>query len=106
MTWATPSGWPDMCVESLSDDGTWLVVEPLAGDTVADNLTPVGRMYYSFSTFLCVPTDCPNRGYGAGRTGGEAASARTRPLDAGFTRFRQAARDPVQPGVRGPSGAG
>ena len=41
--------------EALADDGVWLVVEPYAGATVADNLTPVGRVYYSFSTFLCVP---------------------------------------------------
>ena len=32
-----------------------LIVEPFAGATVAENLTPVGRVYYSFSTFLCVP---------------------------------------------------
>ena len=36
--------------ESLDRDGTWLIVEPAAGDTVADNLNPVGRVYYYFST--------------------------------------------------------
>ena len=40
---------------SLAADGTWLIVEPAAGDTVESNLNPVGRVFYSFSTFLCVP---------------------------------------------------
>lgn len=41
--------------EALSPEGTWLIVEPAAADTVEGNLNPVGRMYYSFSSFLCVP---------------------------------------------------
>ena len=40
---------------ALAPDGVWLIVEPYAGDAVSENLTPVGRLYYSFSTFLCVP---------------------------------------------------
>ncbi|HEU5483454.1 MAG TPA: class I SAM-dependent methyltransferase [Microlunatus sp.] len=40
---------------TLGPDGVWLIVEPYAGDAVSDNLTPVGRLYYSCSTFLCVP---------------------------------------------------
>ena len=40
---------------SLAADGTWMIVEPAAGDTVESNLNPVGRVFYSFSTFLCVP---------------------------------------------------
>lgn len=39
----------------VAPDGTWLLVEPLAGDKLEDNLNPVGRLYYSGSTFLCVP---------------------------------------------------
>jgi hypothetical protein len=45
--------------ELLAPDGMLMVVEPYAGDDVTDNLNPVGRVYYSFSTFLCVPTRCP-----------------------------------------------
>src|SRR3974390_2326289 len=41
--------------QALAADGTWLIVEPMAADTLADNLNPVGRIYYSGSTFLCVP---------------------------------------------------
>ncbi|MDD7918257.1 class I SAM-dependent methyltransferase [Actinomycetospora callitridis] len=40
---------------ALAPDGVWMIVEPFAGTSVADNLTPVGRIYYSLSSFLCVP---------------------------------------------------
>ena len=39
----------------IDSDGTWMVVEPAAGDHVEDNLNPVGRAYYGFSTLLCTP---------------------------------------------------
>jgi SAM-dependent methyltransferase len=41
--------------ETLARDGTWMVVEPMAGDHVQDNLNPIGRIYYSASTMLCTP---------------------------------------------------
>jgi len=51
--------------QALGADGSWLIVEPLAGDTLPDNLNPVGRVYYSFSTFLCVPNgSCASRAPG------------------------------------------
>ena len=56
--------------EQLAPDGTWMVVEPAAGNSVAENLNPVGRVYYSFSTFLCVPNALSQDGgysLGAGR---------------------------------------
>ncbi len=40
---------------SLREDGTWMIVEPFANDELKDNLNPVGRVYYSFSTLLCTP---------------------------------------------------
>ena len=42
--------------EALAPDGTWMIVEPAAGDTLVENLNPVGRAYYSFSTLLCCPS--------------------------------------------------
>ena len=80
--------------DQLAEDGTWLVVEPRAGDTVNDNLNPVGRVYYSFSTFLCVPNATSQ---GAHRTlGAQAGEQAIRDLviEAGFTRFRRAAETP------------
>jgi len=80
--------------EALTPVGTWLIVEPNAGDTVADNLNPVGRMYYSASTFLCVPNGLSQPGgYALGAQAGENA-IRQLTTDAGFTRFRRAAETP------------
>ena len=80
--------------QSLAPDGTWLIVEPAAGDTVEDNLNPVGRVYYNFSTFLCVPNALSQQGgYALGAQAGEAA-IRQVVTDAGFTRFRRVAETP------------
>ena len=80
--------------ESLDRDGTWLIVEPFANDEVADNLNPVGRIYYNFSIHLCVPNALSQRGgYALGAQAGEAA-IRQVAIDAGFTRFRRAAETP------------
>jgi SAM-dependent methyltransferase len=80
--------------DALAPDGTWMIVEPAAGDRVEDNLNPVGRAYYSFSTFLCVPNGLSQPGgYALGAQAGEAA-IRQVVTDAGFTRFRRAAETP------------
>jgi ubiquinone/menaquinone biosynthesis C-methylase UbiE len=78
--------------ESLAPDGTWLLVEPAAGDAVEDNLNPVSRLYYNGSLFLCVPNALSQTGgYALGAQAGESA-IREVAAEAGFTRFRQAAR--------------
>jgi ubiquinone/menaquinone biosynthesis C-methylase UbiE len=80
--------------EALAPEGTWLIVEPAATDTVAGNLNPVGRIYYSFSNFLCVPNGLSQPGgYSLGAQAGEAA-IRQVTTDAGFTRFRRVAETP------------
>jgi ubiquinone/menaquinone biosynthesis C-methylase UbiE len=80
--------------QALKPDGTWLVVEPYAADEVAGNLNPVGRIYYSASTQLCVPNALSQPGgYALGAQAGEAA-IRQLTADAGFTRFRRAAQTP------------
>ena len=80
--------------EALAPDGTWLLVEPFAADKVEDNFTAVGRLYYSASTFLCVPNGLSQPGgYALGAQAGEAA-IRQVATDAGFTRFRCAAATP------------
>jgi len=50
-----PIGSAAHVLQSLSKDGTWMIVEPFANDQLKDNLNPVGRVYYSFSTLLCTP---------------------------------------------------
>jgi SAM-dependent methyltransferase len=77
--------------EALAPDGTWMIVEPLAGDTVQDNLNPLGRAYYAFSNFLCTPSSLSQEvGLALGAQAGEAR-IRDVVKAAGFTRFRRAA---------------
>jgi hypothetical protein len=80
--------------QALASEGTWLVVEPAAGDTVEPNLNPVGRVFYGFSTYLCVPNAVSQAGgYALGAQAGEAA-VREIVTEAGFTRFAQVAQTP------------
>lgn len=79
---------------ALRADGTWMIVEPIAGDDFSENLNPVGRVYYGFSTFLCVPNALSQPGgYALGAQAGEAAVRRV-VTDAGFTRFRRVSETP------------
>ena len=79
---------------SLKPDGTWMIVEPNAGDRVEDNLNPVGRAYYGFSTLLCTPSSL-SQDVGLA-LGAQAGEARIRQVveAGGFTRFRRAAETP------------
>jgi ubiquinone/menaquinone biosynthesis C-methylase UbiE len=80
--------------QALKPNGTWLVVEPFAADNAAGNMNPVGRVYYNFSTLLCVPNAMSQPGgYSLGAQAGEAA-IRQLVTEAGFTRFRRAAETP------------
>jgi SAM-dependent methyltransferase len=79
---------------ALEPDGTLLLVEPLAGDRLADNLTPLGRAYYAASTLNCVPTSLSQpRGLALGAQAGEAR-LRDIATRAGFSRFRRAIEAP------------
>ena len=79
---------------SLADDGTWLLVEPYAGDTVEENLNPVGRVYYAVSTLVCTPASLSQDvGLALGAQAGEAR-LRDVATAAGFTRFRRVAETP------------
>ncbi len=80
--------------QSLAKDGTWMIVEPFANDQLKDNLNPVGRVYYSFSTLLCTPC---SRSQEVGLClGAQAGEAKIRDVvtSAGFNRFRRAAETP------------
>jgi len=77
---------------ALAPDGTWLLVEPYASDKLEENLNPVGRLYYSGSTFLCVPNALSQPGgHALGAQAGEAAVQQVI-TEAGFTRFRRVAQ--------------
>jgi SAM-dependent methyltransferase len=80
--------------ESLAENGTWMIVEPFANDQLKDNLNPVGRVYYSFSTLLCTPC---SRSQEVGMClGAQAGESRIRDVvtTAGFGRFRRATETP------------
>jgi ubiquinone/menaquinone biosynthesis C-methylase UbiE len=80
--------------QSLRKDGTWMIVEPFANDGLKDNLNPVGRVYYSFSTLLCTPC---SRSQEVGLClGAQAGEKQIRQVltSAGFGRFRRATETP------------
>ena len=81
-------------LKSLSKDGSWMIVEPFAGDKVEENLNPVGRVYYGASTLICTPASLAQEvGLALGAQAGEA---RLREVveKGGFTRFRRASETP------------
>jgi SAM-dependent methyltransferase len=83
--------------QSLAKDGTWMIVEPFANDNLKDNLNPIGRVYYSFSTLLCTPCSRSQEvGLCLGAQAGEAL-IRDVVTSAGFNRFRRATETPLQP---------
>jgi SAM-dependent methyltransferase len=80
--------------ESLEPGGAWMIVEPLAGDRLEENLNPVGRVYYGFSTMVCTPN---SRSQEVGLAlGAQAGERRLREVmeKAGFRQFRRAAQTP------------
>ena len=80
---------------TLATDGTWMIVEPFANDRLEDNLNPIGRVYYGFSTSVCTPA---SRSQEVGLAlGAQAGEARLRNVIAagGFTRFRRAIETPL-----------
>jgi SAM-dependent methyltransferase len=70
---------------SLAPGGTFLLVEPAAGERVTDNLNPVGRIFYSASLFICVPSARSQGGEGLGSQVPQATwrELLTRPASAG-----------------------
>jgi SAM-dependent methyltransferase len=78
----------------LADDGTWLVVEPNAGDAIEDNLNPVGRVFYAGSTMLCTPASMSQEvGLALGAQAGQARLTEVL-NEGGFARVRRAAETP------------
>jgi SAM-dependent methyltransferase len=89
-----PAGAARHVRQALREDGTWMIVEPFANDDVSANLNPVGRIYYSASTMVCVPNSRSQEvGLGLGAQAGEAR-IREVVQAGGFTRFRRASETP------------
>ena len=80
--------------EVLAEDGTWMVVEPFAGDAIEENLNPVGRIFYGGSTMLCTPASLSQEvGLALGAQAGEQALTKVL-NEGGFSRVRRVAETP------------
>ena len=90
-----PVGAAKRIRETLKDDGTLMLVEPMAGDTLSENMHPLGQIYYGFSTTACTPNSLSqNVGYGLGAQAGEKRL--TEVLNAGgFGKVSRAAETPT-----------
>lgn len=78
----------------LTPGGTWMIVEPIAGDSPEQNFNPVGRLYYNASTMICVPTSLDQEvGEGLGAQAGEARLVQI-VREAGFGEVRRATEGP------------
>jgi 2-polyprenyl-3-methyl-5-hydroxy-6-metoxy-1,4-benzoquinol methylase len=89
-----PAGVAGYVRSRMKPDGTWMIVEPYAEDATEANHNPVGRLYYSASTMLCVPASLSQEVGSA--LGAQAGEARLREVvtAGGFTHFRRATQTP------------
>lgn len=89
-----PAGAARHVLTTLAPEGSWMIVEPYAGDRVEENLNPVGRAYYAGSTMICTPCSLAQEvGLALGAQAGEARM-RAVVTGAGFSRFRRATHTP------------
>lgn len=89
-----PVGAMRHSLRSLKPDGTLMLVEPMAGDSLSDNLNPIGRVWYAFSTSVCVPASLGQEvGAALGAQAGEKRIGEV-VRDGGFSRFRRATATP------------
>ena len=91
---ADPVGAARHARGALKPDGTCMLVEPFAGDTIADNLNPVGRMYYGASTLVCVPVSLARNGPALGAQAGERRLREIMVDEGGFSTMRRATETP------------
>jgi 2-polyprenyl-3-methyl-5-hydroxy-6-metoxy-1,4-benzoquinol methylase len=90
---ADPTGCARRVRESLASNGTWMIVEPFAGDKPEENHNPVGRVFYAASTLICVPCSLAQCGPALGAQAGEARLGEAVKAG-GFMRFRRATQTP------------
>ena len=88
-----PVGVSKAILNTLNDDGTFMLVEPFANDELKDNLNSQSGLYYSFSTLICVPT---SRAQEVGlQLGAQAGEKRLRSVlnEAGFVNIERRCLD-------------
>ena len=89
-----PGGTARHARGALKSDGTCMLVEPFAGDDVADNLNPLGRLSYGASCLICVPVSLARNGPALGAQAGERRLREIMVDQAGFSKMRRAAETP------------
>jgi 2-polyprenyl-3-methyl-5-hydroxy-6-metoxy-1,4-benzoquinol methylase len=89
-----PVGAARHAKETIARDGTWMIVEPFAADRPQDNHNPVGRVFYSASTLLCIPHSLAHHGPALGAQAGEARLRDVVVTGGGFSRVRRATETP------------
>ncbi len=89
-----PVGAAQYARRKLAKDGTWMIVEPFAHDTPERNHNPVGRVFYSASTMLCVPHSLSQGGPALGAQAGERKLREVIVDRGGFSRMRRATETP------------
>ena len=89
-----PTGAASHVRKTISPEGSWMIVEPFAGDALTDNIHPIGRAFYAASTLICTPASMAQE-VGAA-LGAQAGEARLREVvtKGGFSRFRRATQTP------------
>ena len=81
--------------EKLKDDGTLMLVEPMAGDTMAENMHSLGQIFYAFSTTVCTPASLSQPvGLGLGAQAGQKRLTKVL-NEAGFSNIRRASETPT-----------
>ncbi len=80
--------------QALKNDGTAMIVEPFANDSLQDNLNPVGRVMYGASSQICVPVSLARNGPALGAQAGERRLREVVVTEGGFSRFRRATETP------------
>src|SRR6516165_6704172 len=91
---AEPVGAARHALGALKAEGTCMLVEPFAGDAIADNLNPVGRMFYGASTLVCVPVSLARNGPALGAQAGETRLQEIMVDQGGFSTMRRATETP------------
>jgi 2-polyprenyl-3-methyl-5-hydroxy-6-metoxy-1,4-benzoquinol methylase len=79
--------------QALAKDGTWMIVEPFAGDKPEENHNPIGRVYYGVSSMVCVPASLAHNGPALGAQAGEER-LKSIVMEGGFKKFRRATETP------------
>jgi len=89
-----PVGAAKHVYETLKPDGTWMIVEPNAKESVEENLNPIGRVFYNASSMICVPSSLSQEvGLGLGAQASES-DLRKVIEGGGFRQIRKAAETP------------